>query len=48
MDLLGILICKWKGHLRGKKIAQTQNFKEYRCPRCGGTWSRKVNGKAKP
>ena len=51
--ILGSLICKWKGHKRGKLIETRLILagahgkeRDYRCPRCGATWTRKVKAKA--
>ena len=41
--LLGKLACFiTRKHKRGKRIAQSQEAKTYRCPRCLSTWTRKV------
>lgn len=44
------LICWVKGHRRGKYdstiVCLMANERGIRCPRCGKTWTRKVNGKA--
>ena len=41
--ILGRLKCfLLRKHQRGKRIAQTQEAKTYRCPRCAATWTRKV------
>ena len=38
------LICWWRGHKRGKRTAGTGvlGTHEFRCPRCGALWYRKV------
>lgn len=43
------IICRFNGHARGKKIGSVQLEKvpdtwanKYECPKCGGTWIRKV------
>lgn len=40
--LFGKIACMLLGHKRGKRIAQSQAEKTYRCPRCAATWTRKV------
>jgi len=37
LRIIGRLICVFKGHLRGKRVASHENgsVKVYACPRCG-------------
>lgn len=47
--MIAKLICYFRGHLRGKRDRAQSNQEKivYRCPRCGGTWTRKpAKGKA--
>jgi hypothetical protein len=53
MMTLGWLVCKIKGHKRGKRVmfysasstAMADRI-EFRCPRCLATWTRKAKVKA--
>lgn len=51
MDLLGILICKWKGHKRRRRLKANEpggswsHVIRFRCPRCGDVEERPVRGK---
>ena len=46
--LFGKLICRIKGHRRGKRVVYTvggpesDGEREYQCPRCEATWTRKL------
>ena len=43
---IGKIICKWFGHMRGKRISVLPpGVITWRCPRCGHTWSRKYKAK---
>lgn len=42
--ILARIICYFKGHRRGVRVAAYNGKIEYRCPRCRATWARK--GKA--
>lgn len=33
--LIARLICRWKGHRRGRLVSQDQTHKTFECPRCG-------------
>ena len=47
---LGRLICRFRGHLRGRKLRSDQrddrglmgHVKVFECPRCGTTWVRRT------
>ena len=50
MNLLRVLICKVKGHKRGKRVfvytpgdQESDGARKYECPRCRATWVRKVS-----
>ena len=53
MNLLGVLICKVKGHKRGKRmvvftldgaVSDSESYeRKYQCQRCGATWIRKIS-----
>ena len=32
--LIGRIICRWKGHLRGRLVSKDQTHKRFKCPRC--------------
>ena len=46
VKLIGSLVCRFRGHRRGKRVRAEQNgtHKFYQCPRCG----RETSYKAKP
>jgi hypothetical protein len=50
--MFGTLICKFRGHRRGKRVGErvagnltTVVAIQYACPRCGAQWERKVRVK---
>jgi transposase-like protein len=43
MRILRRLICRLKGHKRGKKLAPTSTtHNRFECQRCGAQWERKA------
>jgi len=44
--MFGWLICKWKGHRRGRYLPtegeMLHDVRTYECPRCLATWTRKA------
>lgn len=42
IDFLGSLICRWKGHKRGRRVSADQQQVTFRCTRCSATWTRPV------
>lgn len=58
--MFGKLICRFRGHLRGKLVKRESLDKRaeqelesryrahYACPRCGATWTRKIKRIEKP
>jgi hypothetical protein len=44
--MFGKLICRFRGHLRGKRVPRideaNQDWQTFRCVRCGAEWTRKV------
>ena len=53
--LLGMMLCRWKGHLRGRRafaLPEPENAEInahlliIECPRCGARWQRKQRKKA--
>lgn len=44
MKIIGRLLCKVRGHKRGKRVSGTTGSKHifFACPRCGAQWSRKA------
>jgi transcription elongation factor Elf1 len=48
--MFGKLICRFKGHKRGRRVVQEGDTSEmplrFACPRCGAQWTRKAKVKA--
>jgi predicted RNA-binding Zn-ribbon protein involved in translation (DUF1610 family) len=40
--MIAKLICRWFGHLRGKRVSLMSGKATFQCPRCGAQWIRKV------
>lgn len=44
--LIARLVCRWKGHRRGRLVSKDQTHKKFECPRCERTTTYPVKAKA--